>query len=541
MKIIIDNSSDIFVNNNIKTFHFDPLKHFLNSNQQSELFSDLAFSFPDKYKQPYLCDQVEDCLLKEHQENLSCKWAPLAILQILWPLKRYLWIKQCLINLIDQYSVNEILILSSEDKQLNHAASYLSKKNNIIVDFEDSSLYCQNNLLHEMAPYAIPKFVDPKLFFYINLFLNNSNKTVWLQTYNNLNNNRRTYHLSINRIVAVFNGIKQKIFGKDPLTYTINYDIYGVLNRRSWEVFEEDEIKIIDVFLSNFFYHHPKKILDKFYEYFDYTLSIRKPKSIFLNSDRVDLHRMIFYTAKKHHIETINIPHGLLHESTCGTGRRNDFQPNIMLAWNENSSARLRQNNWESSSFSHPLFTSKIEPYKPLNLKNSCDCIVLLPDWVGLHLELGDDIFALSAYNYCQTLSDLGLKYSFKTHASLNKYQDQNRKKTLSKLKEYYDFKIIDNEKTFINIVSDYDLVFAGSTTGIYEAMIKGIPVIGVNLCINEIGAIGENFIPNVDAFDEIYSVLEDYNNEKVSTAYSQLIESFKKGYSIDQIIQNRL
>ena len=71
--------------------------------------------------------------------------------------------------------------------------------------------------------------------------------------------------------------------------------------------------------------------------------------------------------------------------------------------------------------------------------------------------------------------------------------------------------------------------------------MIKGIPVIGVNLCINDIGAIGEYYIPNVDDFDEISLELEDYNNEKVSTAYSQLIESFKKGYSIDQIIQKRL
>ena len=535
-KVVIDNSCESVVVKDGEHIVLDSSKYYL-ENGRSRKFSSYSYGFPSKYSSTELRNNIEECLLKEHIDNINCKWAALAISHVLWPLKRYLWIKSCLINIVMEHQPDSILVLSKRDIQFNMAVNTVCSKNNISINFGDSRLYNQTVRLHEHASYSIPKIMDPYVFYYliINFILRKVPNRI-VQVYNNIDIPRR-YRLNFNRVFGITEGVIRKLIGKSSVTKKIDYKKGGLINREIWGYFSSDEVDIIDVLISNYFDVYRVSHIDKISGRISSFIKNKQISLIILDSDNVDVNRLICYSAKKVNCNVSVIPHGILLEKEYGNYFGSPFQPDMIYGWNSDSSSVLNELHWSSVPISHSIFSKQHNQYKNYRYGKANKILILLPDWVAVSSDLSDDIFTTSIFEYCEVLSELEVNYAFKQHKSGDNGMILNRISVLKKAKDMYRFDIVDYNENVPDCINNFDMVLSGSTTGIYEAIIRGIPVIGINILKSQIGALNGYYLPNIDNFSFLKDEILNYDNSKVKESYSLILQSFMSGKKIKSLL----
>jgi hypothetical protein len=322
-------------------------------------------------------------------------------------------------------------------------------------------------------------------------------------------------------------------------------DITDTLRHDEWRRrFSSDEILVINNLLQAFLADYRPELLDQIERalvvIFE-TLGIRR---VVMLHDRLDTCRLMAHAARRAGIPVDYLPHGIVLEDFSGKNSNSPFSPNRVLAWNEASAQYFRDSGWATETVKHPQFDIEPLPYRPLT-KNwaSTNVLVLVPDWICVtHGEQEDCMLADLADIY-DALTELGIlpqNIVVKYHSGTA--MDGNAKRAgLAALQKAtkMGFRLLDTQARTTTLIVDYDLVVMGITTGIFEAVRLGVPLVIFGLSPNRAGSIAGSHLPFAKTAGELSRVLQKYDNERTSEAYFNVTKTLRGGKSIQTALDD--
>ena len=101
-------------------------------------------------------------------------------------------------------------------------------------------------------------------------------------------------------------------------------------------------------------------------------------------------------------------------------------------------------------------------------------------------------------------------------------------------------FTILESHHATINLLPDFDLVILGITSGIYEAVFLGIPLVVFGRFTRRAGGLREFKLPCATSGSELLKILEEYDSEKVANTYLQIANSLQSGVTLEESLNVR-
>ena len=501
-----------------------------------------------------LHETLEKCLHDEVSENPSLKWAPLAIQQVKWRLSRYLWLKACFRNIVLTLKPHTVVLSSERDKDILYAVKSVVNSCGISLTVAHGPLDQTTNILYLLAPYGLPTYTDPHWFVwlqwrFIKLFRKNIRNLY--QPYWNLNDlfeRRENYPFYLHRAVGLFGRVWRKILSilQLPvsesiveLSIDIDETLPYVLTNSIWkDHFSKDEMLLINSIMHRFVKHYPVHLLNKIERNIAITLSTLKPERIVLMQDGLDASRMLAYGAHKKGIQVDYLVHGIYWEDASGVKKDSPFLPDRIIAWNRFSQGKFMESGWPSVAAKHPYYQARPKAFKYLHKKwNSMKVLVLIPEWILVSQAGREDCAIVDLIAILSSLCELGLSaknIDVKYHQSVE-FANELKEKALIKLMSQSDlrFNILKSDLETILLVPRYDLVITGLNSGIYEAILLGVPIVIYGLSPQRTGGISHFRLPYARTDKELVKTLENYDNEEVAHIYNRIADSLQSGMSL--------
>lgn len=498
-----------------------------------------------------LQENLEEALYQESLKNPSLKWAPLAIQQIKWRISRYLWIKECFRKMIEHFHCRTMILSSGEDSDIRNAAEIIAREYNVSLEIQQGSQDYSAATVYFSAPYGLPRHLDPVWFHKFRWYLVKFFKKkvdVYLEFYPNLKTIlllKGIRFFNIHRSLNLWRSIMKKIckilhFPYRETLVDLEFDLDNkftmILTEALWCSFAIDEKAMINVIINRFFIQYSNHFLDEVSYRLSIFFSIMKPLRIILMVDQLDADRLIAYVAKQHNIMVDYLPHGIMYEDYSGYNKNLPFQPDRILPWNNGSKYFLEQLQWSATTVRHPAHQQSPAPIRPLRSDPRLwKVLVLLPDWESMSLGSREDAPVVASIEIYRALVSFGVpgkQISMKFHFSPIKKMLNRQRDVIDKLKVKLEmqFRILEESLKTSQLFLDYDLVILGPTTGIFEAALRGIPLILFGSGLKYIGALKDLKLPHVNSQIELEALLREYDISAVKKEYEKLVYSLQSG-----------
>ncbi len=363
---------------------------------------------------------------------------------------------------------------------------------------------------------------------------------------------RFVYVLNLERALAIFRMVYKKLLrilrissaGVVVRMEPIIKNKKMVINCASiWVMFSKDEQEIINGAIVQFFSHYSPSFLEDISGRIAYIFSTIKLTRLIISIDQLDAGRLLTYIAKKCGVQVDYLPHGVLYEDYSGMHRDSLFYPDRVLAWNEDSRNALRHLGWDSVNIKHPVNQHVVVPLKrPPNNYRLWQVLVLIPDW-GIVSQGGREDCAITdlieVYNGLTEIGIPGLHIHVKYHGISGIKKAQEAKEIhLKRLQQLLDmrFFILNSSLRMGDVVVNYDLVIVGVTTGIFEVVLRGVPVVLFGDGFNRVGALERYPLPRARTGKELQESVQAYHTSSVDEVYTHLAQSLQAGSSISYV-----
>lgn len=532
---------------------FCPIRHYLLEKKgvKNHRFGDFTSDETQgKILDNQLHEILEHCLRQESKVNPALKWAPLAIQQVKWRLSRYLWLKRCFKNILKEFKPQKVLISSGKDKDILLVAKSVTHKESIELQIEDGPFDPTTNMLYLLAPYGLPSHVDPKWFvwlFWAILRFSKRKIKILYEPYSNLKkslNNEILFSFPVRIYVSLLRKIFEKIhlYKENQIVETdisINENATHLITDKSWNHFSDDEKIVINSLLSRFIQRYPLKLINRIEENLSIILSLVKPKRIILIADQVDSSRLLTYVAHKNNIAVDYLPHGIYWEDYSGMKNNCNYLPDRMLAWNLLSQESFQSLGWASVVIKHPAMQIEKRPFKLLNKAwEKIKVFVLIPEWICVTQAGREDCAIVDMIEIYTGLTALGVKEEniyVKYHHTGLKVAEKIKKDALIRLQKeaFMRFTILESYHRTMDLLPSYDLCITSITTGIYESVLLGIPLVVFGLSANRVGGLKGFRIPHASSREEMITVLKNIDNDRMNKVYKQIADSLQAGIDI--------
>lgn len=499
-----------------------------------------------------LYHDLDFCLHGEAAANNAMRWAPVAYLQVQLRLSRYCWLKRTLENALRQFEARALTVTSGLDRDLVFAARAVTRELAVDLEIGDGALDPSTSLWHRVRPYGLPQQTDPAWVTGIRWWLRRlvaGRDHCLVQPYWNLEpGGRGVFELrgfrAINFHGRALQKVREMLQLRDPhTTYDRPVELRDGPSRQlqsaCWnERFTDDEIMVIENMLAVFQEDFPAPLLDRISSALAVFLRAIGVRRVVLMHDRLDACRMLSHVAHGCGIEVDYLPHGLILENYSGPCMKSPFTPDRMLAWNEFSARSFRKLGWNAVPVRHSQFAGQPESFRNLR-----DCwpemrvLILSPEWVCV-TQSGEEDCAIN--DLSEAYAGL-LKLGVKPHNILVKYHSStNRSEAIKKaglleLKEAagMDFTLVASGMPSDTLIDSVDLVILGLTSGIFEAVMHGVPMLIFGLSTSEVGSLSESRLPHARTADQLCAVLQNFDNESMAVVYQALAQSLRAGVPV--------
>ncbi len=492
---------------------------------------------------------IDICLHAEALENTSLRWAPISYLQIQIRLARYCWLKQTLAKLVTTLVPESVVLSSARDDDMVHALRALTLGTGIRFEICNGELDQSTTMHHRIRPYGLPATVDPNWVTELRwrawraMF---GKREYLVQPYWNLDIHDDTLFLlkgfsainflgrALAKFCEIFKIRNQEAYFHRPVELT--YDSPKIIQSPSWrERFADDEVLVINHLLIAFAADFPATRLDAIERALLAIFDAVGVHRVVLIHDQLDACRMIAHAAHRRKIFVDYLPHGLMCEDFSGEHRNSPFSPDRVLAWNSTSADAFRQLGWKSSAVSHPQFQKEPLPFRRLgkNWENT-RVLVLSPEWSGVTQSEQEDCAVTDMIATYNGLGELGIRPEniyLKLHASTPIAQRLKRQGLLNlRAHAKMKFTLLDTSARTMELITQYDLVVLGLTTGIFEAVMLGVPMVIFGLSPRRVGGLAGFKLPYAATAQALTSTLQEYDNDHVAATYAQIAASLRHG-----------
>lgn len=520
---------------------------------QTALFSDFG---PDEVAGAILdinlFKHLDEALHAEAVGNPLLKWAPLCYLAVQFRLSRYLWLKHSLRNLLSKSGVSSMCLSSAGDSDLTSAITAVCLERNCKLEIGDDPIDQITSTQYKVRFYGLPRSCDPvwlvKLRWRLWALLHD--RRAWaVQPYWNLEPpGEQFFQLKVFSAINLFGRAKEKIlqyFGFRLFSRISDQSLelctprQMILHSPEWEKrFSEDEIRLVNMVVESFASEYPADLLERMALNLEVVLQEIGVLNVILMNDRLDACRLLAFVARRCGVKSHYLPHGLILEDYSGSLSTSPFRPDRMLAWNQPSRHAFETQGWPSVSVAHPQFALQPERFRGLHkAPDEIRVLVLTSDWVCFSQAGREDCTVVDLYETCRGLLAFGIRPSNINAKFHSTNEDINRAKErgLGQLKDAtgMEFEIVRSEKRTTALIPDYDLIIMGLTSGIFEAVMAGVPLVIVGKSSLRVGGIQSFGLPVAHNGEELTLLLMKYNNQQQEDAFQALAESLRSGPSL--------
>ncbi|MBI4191180.1 MAG: hypothetical protein HY525_11665 [Betaproteobacteria bacterium] len=495
---------------------------------------------------------LDHCLHTEAREHSDSRWAPAAYLLIVYRLSRYLWVKRCLRNLVRRIEPDAIHLSSGADRDLVHACRAVAAESGIRLEVATGSLDATSAHVYLVRTYGLPRKLDPRKLRALRWRLTaafSGKRDFLVQSYWNIDlKDRRIFWLSFIKALNISGRLLEKageLLGLRGSTAFLDRPIelddapLRFARCAAWrQHFADDEIRIVDCLLRAFDDDFPAGFLDRTEEALIGMLRPLGVKRVVMIHDRLDACRVLAHAAHRLGIAVDYLPHGLIFEDFSGEHMASPFLPDRILAWNESSAAAFRRRGWQAVAVVHPQFRHSPRPFRPLSAPwRDVRVLVLVSDWAVASQASREDCSIIELAEVCEALARVGVqsrnihaKVHSGTEASLTtKSAEIERLRQVSGL----DFTIVDPSRRTTELMPRFDLVIFGLTTGLFEAVMLGIPAVVFGMSPARVGGLRPFAFPAAGNATDLVHVLERFDNRAMEQLYSGVIASLRSGSAI--------
>ncbi len=502
---------------------------------------------------------LEAGLDAEARANNTLRWAPLAIQQLRLPLARYRWLKECVGAIVRQYKPREIVLSSGEDREIVRAVEHGVQSEAIVVTVEHGPIDPSASTIYRSAPYGLPRRLDPNWFHRLRwrgrawrLGLG----SVQLELYPNIPEHACTgsiHGFKIRPALAFFDAVAGKLRRLlhiphretlvDLSSAHLDDHLPMIIEPTHWQQFSADEQRLLNGLLFRYFQLYPATYIDIVAERLAFIFSTIRPSRVVLAVDLLDADRLLAFVAKRQGIPVDYLPHGVVMEEYSGNAHPCLFVPNRILTWSEASADAFRALGWAATAIRHPLFNREhAMTVRSLPAdRRAWRVLVLLSDWEGLSHAGREDGQLVEMMTIVRTLREVGIpsehidvKFHFTPIAEHREQQEQ----VVEQLKSTLDFpfRVIASSIKSRALLPEYSLVIVPPTTGIFEAVFLGIPLVLFGRGFGRYGIFRDAPLPHAETGATLRSILEQYDDQNLERVYRRLVEQVTCGVSLTDL-----
>ena len=494
--------------------------------------------------------KLDTCLHAESKTNKKRFFAPLAYHQTLLRISRYLWLKNCISRFLVETGATELVLGSSNDADLASACQAVCLTLCIPLEVRDGPAVSPSNIIHRLGPYGLPKHADPLPLAVIRntlIQLTQNSGSVLCEPELESNTALRLKSLRIHNQVSLLNTVARTVrtlwtkTTPELLTPIAHTAIGEPLHALEWQAqFLPDELLVIASALNFFFNHFPTAKLNKLARNIVGYLQAASPSMLVLSHDRADIYRMLAYCAHQCDIPVAYFPHGIIWEDYSGSKTDSLFAPDGMLAWTSESKENFQSQGWPALLARFPRYQREAIPYKPFSLDkpSAPRLLYLLPEWVCATRAGREDCLIHDLIQVIDAATEIGLPFQ-NLHVKFHSGPPSHLKVKLASLERIEKFfgwrlNILPYDTDTFSIIGNYDLILTSLTSGIFEAILGGVPLVIVGLGYERIGALAKHHIPHANSTKLLVDCLSSYDNADVSRTYRSMVKSLQSTATID-------
>jgi hypothetical protein len=520
------------------------------------LFSDFG---PDEeagaWLDAALFRHLDEALHAEAAGNPVLKWAPLCYLPIQFRLSRYLWLKHCLRNLLARTGASSMCLSSSADKDLTSAITAVCLEAGCVLEIGDEPIDQTTSAQYRVRFYGLPTSCDPaclvRLRWRLWRFLH-GRRACAIQPYWNLElSGRQAFQLKVFSAINLLGRAKEKVLqhlGLRPASGNVDQNLEldtprpTILQSPVWkEWFSGDEIRLANMIIESFVREYPAGFLDRMARNLEILLQEIGARNVILMNDRLDACRLLAFVARRCGVKSGYLPHGITIEDYSGSRTNSPFQPDRMLAWNQPSRHAFEAQNWPAVVVAHPQFAPQPQKFRGLHkAPEDMRVLVLTSDWVCFSQAGREDCTVVDLNEICRGLVAFGIRpgnIDAKFH-STNDEINRAKARGLNQLRDAtaIQFEVIRSEERTAALIPGYDLVVMGLTSGIYEAVMAGVPLVVFGTSSQRVGGIRGFGLPLARNGEGLSLLLRNYDNRQQEAAYHALADSLRTGASLTAV-----
>ncbi len=494
--------------------------------------------------------RLEFCLHQEREINSALRWAPLAYQHVSWRLKRYICLKKCIAAFLDTTVAEKLYVSSRQDPELVKAVIELTSLRSIIVEFGNGPKDSVGSIGYCIEPGFLPKAIDSYIVFAlyacwlrlrlgINKILQEG--VALVPTKNSLlrSMNCRRW---IGLLQATVNRLTRKsAAGLTSIIVSIPQTSSVILVSEAWRTcFEADEVAMANDVVAYFTTKFPAVKVDQIVDRLGKLLCLLKPKAVLLAHDQSDYSRLLCFVGKKCGFPMIYLPHGLIFEDYSSHAGSSEFVPAAVLAWSDGSARAFnKKRGWETEVIGHHRYQMQINPHRELKQGwLGIKVLVLMSEWIAITAAGREDCSAHDLVEVAECLRNFGIQgnsVTLKFHYGVP--QTDREKHTV--IQEYcditgYDCKVAAPDLDSLSLIGDHDLVITMLTSGIFEAVMLGTPVIVFGSSLNRVGSLAGYGIPFAKNQVELQAAIETYDNYKMTQAYAGIAQQLQSNSDVE-------
>lgn len=500
--------------------------------------------------------RVEDGLGNAAVAHADLRWAPLALQQVLWPLARHCWVKECARAMLRTYRPARCVLSSGDDEDIVLAVRAVAAEEHIAVEVRDGPYDGTSSSLRKEVPYGIPLRLDPAWFHALHwrVVAALHRTRVLIESYPNIR--RATFpdgwlRMSVPRAVAFLTLVRMRLrvaCGRPGKWITVQGELstHAELPRDPavlWPTWPPDERAIAAQALAQFASTYAPAHLDAAAARCAAMLAACRPQRIVLAVDQLDADRLLAMAAHARGVAVDYLPHGNIYEDQSGRARHASWDADRVLAWNAASCNTFRRLGWDAVAVRHP--TTQVIPVPRARLpenRATWTVLLLLPEWLYVSLGGREDCamaWLVDAYNGLTALGVAGVRIHVKYHETAGVRIAEDAKAVhVRRARELLgmEFQVLDSALRVAEVMQSYDLVVTGPTTGIFEAVLRGVPVVLFGDGFERIGALDGASLPHARTARDLPVALAAHDGDAMDAPYTQLAHAFQSGLSFADV-----
>ena len=491
-------------------------------------------------------DALDDSLLDESLVNREMRWAPLAYLHVQLRMSRFLTLRRAFGNLVSNLQPVGLTISSAADVDLLKAAESAARKAGIDFRVESGVSQQLTNANYRSTPFSIPRGVQSRAVTWLIAWgcrlaglgggIHSSSPEHLVGT--DAAVRRMKPHLYVDALGSVLAKFRAPSHPQLMLENDIALSASPPIRLKSplWQRhFDDVEMGFIACILAYVFRVYANTVIDRVYTNLHLYLEIVRPERVVMSHDKIDFYRLIAYACNQIKIPVAYQPHGIVFEDYSGHWRQNPFSPSLILGWSQLSCAGYAALGWPVERTLFGPFRRERSPYRPLAARAAdWKVLCLLPEWLCGSQEGREDCFLEDLFQTVEGLRRAGAGVG-QVHFKFHRGPPQNANLKAHAMERAQDFlgtrlTVLDPAISTANILGHYDLIVLSITTGIFEAIFAGIPVVIFGLWTNRACGIRAQGLPAAETAKGLSQVLSTYDNASIERIYGKIAASLSQG-----------